>query len=157
MADNTEIQHTWLGVTVENQEQADKRIPSLLECQADVRFVSCEPLLGPIDLQYSAFNGADSVSGLEGIDWVIVGGERGPRARPMHISWVRSIRDQCIYADVPFFFKQWEDGTRGRMLDGRTWDGMPERQLKGCGTDGTYVWDEFSWSKKNNGICHRDS
>jgi protein gp37 len=88
----------WLGTSVENQAMADQRIPDLLKIPAAVRFLSMEPLiedLGPIDLT--------------GIDWVIVGGESGPKARPMHPDWARSIRDQCVAAGVPFFFKQWGD------------------------------------------------
>lgn len=106
----------WLGVSVENQKAADERIPYLLETPAAVRFLSCEPLLGPVDLtnylpysyqatdEWGAFT---DVYDQPGVDWVIVGGESGPGARPMHPDWVRSIRDQCQEAGVPFFFKQW--------------------------------------------------
>jgi len=97
--------NVWLGVSVENQEQADKRIPVLMNTPAAVRFLSCEPLLGPIDFRkVPSFNriGLD----LRGW-WVIVGGESGSNARPMHPDWARSIRDQCQAAGVPFFFKQW--------------------------------------------------
>lgn len=107
----------WLGVSVENQEYADKRIPMLLKVPAAVRFLSCEPLLGPI-----------SLGNLNGIHWVIVGGESGPGARPVQRDWVEDIKSQCIQYDVPFFFKQW-GGVRkkeaGRTLGGRTWDEMP--------------------------------
>jgi protein gp37 len=90
----------WLGVSVENQETADERVPLLMETPADVRWISAEPLLGLIDLE--------SVPTMEGsIDWVVVGGESGPGARPMHPDWARSLRDQCVAAGVPFFFKQW--------------------------------------------------
>lgn len=101
------LQNLWLGTSVENQEQADERIPHLLGIPAAVRFLSCEPLLGRVDLQYSCFNGADSLQSLEGIHWVICGGESGPNARPMHPDWARSLRDQCQAAGVPFHFKQW--------------------------------------------------
>lgn len=101
------LPNVWLGVSVENQQTADERIPLLLHTPAAVRFVSAEPLLGPIDLRYSAFNGSDSIQSLEGLHWVIVGGESGPWARPTHPDWVRSLRDQCVAAGVPFHFKQW--------------------------------------------------
>jgi protein gp37 len=108
--------NAWLGVSVENQK-CTTRVDYLRKVKAAVRFLSVEPLLGPIeDLR------------LSGIDWLIVGGESGHHARPINPAWVRSIRDQCARADVPFFFKQW-GGTRkhltGRVLDGRTWDEMP--------------------------------
>lgn len=116
--------NVWLGVSVENQRWAS-RIDSLRIIDAHVRFLSCEPLLGPLDLD------------LSGIHWVIAGGESGPRARPMRLSWVRAVRDQCIVAGIPFFFKQWgahnATGMRmskkasGRVLDGRTWDQPPQQ------------------------------
>jgi protein gp37 len=96
----------WLGVSVENQKWADIRIPALLETPAVVRFLSCEPLLGPVVLA-DHWIGADPYQRDEpSIGWVIVGGESGPRARAMHPDWARSLRDQCAAADVPFFFKQ---------------------------------------------------
>jgi protein gp37 len=111
------VRHIWWGVSVENRKHGVPRIESLRRTPATVRFLSVEPLLedlGRIDLR--------------GIQWVIVGGESGPRARPMKAEWVTSVRDQCARFGVPFFFKQW-GGTRksqaGRMLDGRTWDEMP--------------------------------
>ncbi len=114
--------NVWMGVSVENQRWTS-RIDDLRTVPAAVRFLSCEPLLGPLDLN------------LEGIHWVIVGGESGPGARRMKPEWAREIRDQCGRAGVPFFFKQWgaydEDGIRrgkgasGRLLDERTWDDMP--------------------------------
>ena len=100
------IPNVWIGVSVENQKAADERIPILLQAQAAVRFVSCEPLLGNVNLKGFYKNGM-WVDGQNRIDWVIVGGESGTRARPMHPNWVRSIRDQCQEANVPFFFKQW--------------------------------------------------
>jgi protein gp37 len=87
----------WLGVSVEDQEQADKRIPVLLDTPAAVRFVSAEPLLGPVDLARY----------IHALDWVIVGGESGKNARPMHPNWARVLRDECVSARVAFFFKQW--------------------------------------------------
>jgi len=106
----------WMGVTVENADYRS-RIDHLRDTGARLKFLSLEPLLGPIPNL-----------NLDGIGWVIVGGESGPGARPMHPDWVRDLRDQCIAAKVPFFFKQW-GGVRkklaGRILDGRTWDEMP--------------------------------
>ena len=104
----------WIGVTAENQEQADKRIPILLDTPAAVRFVSIEPMLGEINLQKlhrKMVNGAPAYPCNEpylfDLDWVIVGGETGTNARPMHPDWVRSIQKQCEESKVPFFFKQW--------------------------------------------------
>lgn len=129
-----------LGVTAENQEQADKRIPVLLQIPAAVRFVSVEPMLGPVDLTAHHWGGAM----LAWLNWVICGGESGPGARPMHPDWARSLRDQCVSAGVPFFFKQWGEWgyqaggqgweklvrvgkkAAGRLLDGRTWNQYPE-------------------------------
>jgi len=98
----------WLGTSVENQEQADKRIPDLMAIPAKVHFLSMEPLLGPVDLrQYYREEGAGAYSlWLDYIDWVIVGGESGKEARPMQLEWAQSIAEQCKNADVPFFMKQ---------------------------------------------------
>ena len=108
--------NVWMGVTVENGQYLS-RIDRLRETPAKVKFLSLEPLLGPLpDLD------------LRGIDWAIVGGESGPGARPMEPEWVRSIRSRCLGAEVPFFFKQWGGVYKkrnGRVLDGRTWDEMP--------------------------------
>ena len=114
--------NVWMGVSVENQRWTC-RVDDLRNVPAKLRFLSCEPLLGPLRLD------------LRGIDWVIVGGESGPGARPMKPEWVREIRRQCEDAGVAFFFKQWgahnEAGERvgkgraGRLLDGRAWEGMP--------------------------------
>ena len=104
----------WLGVTVVNQEEADRDIPKLLAVPAAKRFLSIEPMLGPVDLNYvrqriqaQRSQLARAINGETWLDWVIVGGESGPGARPIHPDWVRSIRDQCAAAGVPFFFKQW--------------------------------------------------
>lgn len=108
--------NVWMGVSVENSDYTYRAV-LLSQTHARIRFLSCEPLLGPL-----------SALPLEGIHWVIVGGESGPRARPMKREWVMEIRDQCQKAGVAFFFKQW-GGTRkkkaGRLLDGRTWDELP--------------------------------
>lgn len=156
--------NVWLGATVCNQTDADRDIPKLLAVPAAKRFLSMEPLLGPVDLERPR-PGPDLCQGgggmicqpwliQSGIDWVIVGGESGPNARPMHPYWVRGIRDQCAAAGVPFLFKQWGewapydrsrfDGSMlatpnaldmpmqrfgkkdaGRLLDGRTWEQFP--------------------------------
>ena len=179
--------HVWLGTSVEDQATADARIPHLLHTPAAVRFVSAEPLLGPLDLTRGVIGtsrspllggnseGSGSLTdwaGLPRLDWVIVGGESGTNARPMHPDWARSLREQCQAAGVAFFFKQWGEwlpamqsstGTvlngrhgvldasggfaldhdlapgsgqtfmirlgkkrAGRLLDGRTWNGIPE-------------------------------
>lgn len=115
-------------VSIEDQATADERIPILLDCPAEVHGISYEPALGPVVIPRIAE-----------LDHVIAGGESGPRARPSHPDWFRSVRDQCVAADVPFFFKQWGEwdwgeGTvamkvskrsAGRMLDGRTHDALP--------------------------------
>lgn len=157
--------HVWLGVTAENQKRADERIPTLLSIPAAKRFVSIEPMLGPVDLrkfftvydedfpatvnnvvcmspgEYHAFKEWKKAA-KRSLSWVICGGETGPGARPMHPDWVRSLRDQCQSAGVPFFFKGWGafkgsaefmDGIKlagseriGRLLDGREWSEFPE-------------------------------
>lgn len=112
------LPNVWIGVSVENQYWAARRIPALLEVPACVRFLSVEPLLGPVDLRCY----------LHSVDWVIVGGESGPRGRRMDPDWVRQIRDDCQAAEVRFFFKQWGGRTSkagGRLLDGRIHDDMP--------------------------------
>lgn len=108
--------HIWMGVSVEN-ENYTYRIEHLRKTGASIKFLSLEPLLGPMpDLN------------LDGIDWVIIGGESGPRARVMQAQWVTDIRNQCQRAKVPFFFKQWGGANKkksGRLLEGRTWDEIP--------------------------------
>jgi len=116
--------NVWMGVSVEDQKRADERIPLLRQVPAAVRWLSCEPLLGKVDLD------------LDGIHWVVVGGESGPGARPMDAEWVRAIRDECVADDVPFFCKQWgqydENGVKhtskkdaGCEIDGVDWKQYP--------------------------------
>ena len=110
--------NVWLGITVVNQEEADRDVPKLLDQGAAVRWLSCEPLLGPIDFKWPA----------QAMDWVIVGGESGKDARPMDPDWARSIRDQCEHHAIPFHFKQWggaKPKTNGHMLDGREHRAFP--------------------------------
>lgn len=119
------LPNVWLGTSVENQETADERIPPLLETPAAVRFLSCEPLLGPVDLDrflwdvtyhYDPETG-EECNDLErsgALDWVIVGGESGPGHRPMELRWARQLQEQCTMADVAFFFKQ-DSGPRAGM------------------------------------------
>jgi len=116
--------NVWIGTTVENQKYADLRIPDLLKIPAKVHFLSCEPLLGKLDLR-KAFDGDQAFPLGMGIQWVICGGESGRGARPMHPDWARSLRDQCQAAGVPFFFKQW--GEWGLPDDVSCVDEVPER------------------------------
>ncbi len=105
-----------MGVSVENKDYV-YRIDDLRRTGANIKFLSVEPLLGPMPKM-----------NLKGINWVIVGGEFGPGARPLEREWVVGVRDQCKLAKVPFFFKQWggvQKKKAGRLLDGRTWDEMP--------------------------------
>lgn len=155
-------QRIWLGVTAENQEQADKRIPILLQIPAAVRFVSVEPMLGPVDLtsiqvdKYTTINflegcGITTKPGARGqslpnafsekLDWVICGGESGPGARPMHPDWARSLRDQCQAAGVPFFFKQ-----KGEW----TWEGFEPYYSYGSDNG---KWDDFICVNGECGSC----
>jgi protein gp37 len=166
------LPNVWLGTSAERQQEADARIPELLATPAAVRFVSLEPLLGPIDLRRIPHEGGigsvlepAEIAGLVGncigvtpaLDWVIVGGESGQDARPVHPDWVRSLRDQCTAAEVPFFFKQWgeflpdsqrtgipepheEFGIRvgkkaaGRLLDGRECNELPSVGVRASGS-----------------------
>jgi protein gp37 len=143
--------NVWVGTTVENQRFADLRLPQLLRVPARVRFLSCEPLLGPLNLR-SWFNSR----GYYPVDWIIAGGESGAHSRPMHPDWALGLLDQCQRAHVPFHFKQWGHwgpantinvptpvttftfdnerpvdmvgagkGRTGRLLQGATWDGLP--------------------------------
>ena len=146
------LPNVWLGVSVENQATADERIPLLLQTPAAVRFVSCEPMLGPIDLTnvgsatrtssrlalnaltghlerpcYDRSQRIDTGKGSTSLDWVICGGESGPSARPMHPDWARLLRDQCQAAGVPFFFKQWGEWAPSydRDRDDPDWRNVP--------------------------------
>lgn len=130
------VRNVWIGTSVENQEQADTRIPALLTIPAAVRFLSMEPLLGKVEL--SMIDGVFYDGGMPfpwqrleepGINWVIVGGESGPNARPMHPDWARKIQVECQLAGVPFLFKQWGKHAAGRLLDGRTWDEFPKQEV----------------------------
>ena len=110
--------NVWMGVSVENQYWAERRIPNLIQVPAEVRFLSVEPLLKQLTL--GPF--------LQDIEWVIVGGESGPKARPIKEQWVLNIRDECLKYGVPFFFKQWGGKTSksgGRELKGSTWSQLP--------------------------------
>lgn len=146
--------NVWLGISVVNQEEADRDIPKLLQVKTHgIRFLSMEPLLGPVELDQFHPTREPAIPPLiDAIDWVIVGGESGPKARPIHPNWTRSLRDQCAAAGVPFLFKQWgeylpdsqnpsmsgtvENSTHqavrvgkkaaGRLLDGVIHDGYPE-------------------------------
>jgi protein gp37 len=117
LPNNWPLANVWLGVSVENP-RFYPRINALNEIDAGVRFLSLEPMLAPM-----------ANLPLRGISWVIVGGESGPRCRPMKAEWVRDVRNQCDVARVPFFFKQWggeRKDVKGRTLDGRVWNGMPD-------------------------------
>lgn len=125
----------WLGVTVENQQAADERIPLLLNTPAAVRFISVEPMLSHVDLSTylpvqctCGENDCRCISGASAdadtsLDLVICGAETGPGARPMDLDWARSLRDQCVAAGTPYFFKKDSDGRH--LLDGQTWEQMP--------------------------------
>jgi len=138
-----ERKNVWIGVSVEDQKTAAKRIPLLLQIPAAKRFVSVEPMLGPVNLDfkyYKRWNGVEQAHevswALQDLDWVIAGCETGRRARPMEIDWVRDVRDQCVAAGIPFFLKQMEvDGKIVKMpeLDGRVWDEVPGGRRKSEG------------------------
>lgn len=155
------LPNIWHGVSVEDQSTADDRIPWLLDTPSAVRFLSCEPLLGPIDLtkidcvaidpasagiHLNALTGGRKSETPWHITWVIVGGESGPDARPMHPSWVQSLRDQCQSAGVPFFFKQWGEWGAG-AFDMRT--GEPAFKL----FDSFQRWVNKASTWVNGGAC----
>jgi protein gp37 len=133
--------NVWLGTTVENQEEAERRIPHLVAVPARVRFLSCEPLLGPLDLSPWLAVEQITLGGrphwternyeVSKLQWIITGGESGSNFRPANPDWFRSLRDQCQAASVPFLFKQWEGVSqpiikaKGRALDGVIHDGYP--------------------------------
>lgn len=144
--------NVWIGTTVEDQQRADERIPLLLKIPARVRFLSCEPLLGPVDIatplltaKYAAAEGKTITELLdpgqpdpEWIDWVICGGESGPGARPMKAEWARSLREQCKHAGVAFLFKQWgehdEHGNKvGKAAAGKLLDGVEHLEFPAVG------------------------
>ena len=169
--DGFPLPNVWLGVSVEDQQRADERIPVLLDTPAEVRWLSMEPLLGPVDLSPwlwgrakpcrgcpgdvdcdCGFERRSNLDGEEVIDWVVLGGESGPGARPMSPEWARQVRDQCEHGGVPFHFKQWGDwgivdpdagdvnmdgwamkriGKRnaGRLLDRIQHDGYPKQEV----------------------------
>lgn len=158
------LPNVWLGVSVENQETADERIPLLLQTLSAVRFLSCEPLLSEIHLNSVDGGGGYRFNPLligppfgnaevkERIDWVIVGGESGPGARPMHPDWIRLIRDQCQSAGVPFFFKQWGewiggkfDRAKSKMICEPTIADKPIGQIfwTNPGSPKVHLWDMF--------------
>jgi len=119
--------NVWVGISAENQECLNERLPLLLSIEAPVHFVSLEPLIGPICIQ----DAYDEWWTSQYTFWVIAGGESGNRARPMKIEWIRSIRDQCMDSGVPFFFKQWDQPRKklcGTKLDGREWRGFPDQK-----------------------------
>jgi protein gp37 len=133
--------HIWFGITVCNQQEADEKIPLLLQIPAAVRWISIEPMLAPIDISpwLTGWTGKNNtlpsplsdalkvLPDIPKIDWVVLGGETGPGARPMKLEWVRDVRDQCQAAGIRFFFKAW--GPRkevGRILDGWEWSELPK-------------------------------
>ncbi|UOG33079.1 phage Gp37/Gp68 family protein [Leptospira noguchii] len=122
-----DLKNVWFGTSIENQNVVEERIRHLIQIPSNIRFLSCEPLLEKVDV--SIYLNAWRYIDCFPIDWVIVGGESGPGARPIQIEWVRFIRDQCNNARVPFFFKQWGGRKKkefGRELDGREWNEFPK-------------------------------
>jgi len=142
------LPNVWLGVSVEDQQRADERIPDLLATPAAIRWISAEPLLGPVDLCRVRGNLAPIAGYIPlestdhkpvGLDWVVVGGESGPGARPMHPDWARSLRDQCAAAGVPFFFKQWGEWFPYGEIDG---GGHPNSADRGENPGLWHVWQD---------------
>lgn len=141
------LPNVWLGVSTEDQKHADLRIPALLDTPAAVRWISAEPLLGPIDL-IQHFGSGPAFGNPAALDWVVAGGESGPRARPMHPDWARSLRDQCVEAVVPFQFKQWGQWAPG-FSHGEGENGPGDTFVNLDGTTG-HVWiDEEDCSVRN--------
>jgi protein gp37 len=153
---NWPLPNCWLGVSAEDQQRADERIPDLLATPAAVRFVSAEPLLGPVNLgriritpnHHTIIDALDGYANTGGpqpyrakLDWVIVGGESGPRARPMHPDWARQIRDQCVAAGTPFFFKQWGEYSPPWPLSKGNYVGFD--RVYWCETPGLVGWSDF--------------
>jgi protein gp37 len=160
-------ENIWLGTTVENQKYADERLPHLLKHPSKVRFLSCEPMLGEVDL--IEWIKPNKRKGLHGIDWVITGGESGPGARPMSPDWARKLRDQAQSESVAFHFKQWGQWAPGDHLDPEITgkavviDGVEMIRLKskkdaGRSLDGT-IWDDFpnATSGKINEVAPRSN
>lgn len=171
------LSNVWLGVSVEDQQRANERIPDLLDTPAAVRWLSCEPLLGPVNLNrlddpadhsfyIDPLNGEawDDVNGGlnqeiwgqdEGpkLDWIVAGGESGPGARPMHPDWARSLRDQCAAAGVPFFFKQWGEFGPDTGPDGDVdRNGLPrDRVMEGAGPCAAWLGDR--WQLADHGYA----
>lgn len=164
------LPNLWLGVSVESQQWANIRIPQLLMAPAAVRFLSCEPLLGPVTLTHvewakgggthlDVVNGRHGVPGVwssaaKAVDWVIVGGESGRKARPMHPRWAQTLRDQCVEAGVPYFFKQWGEWGPDAPLnpDGSLVTGK-RGQYSALADDGTlYAPGELEGSRRGEAI-----
>nr|EMN20955.1 phage protein Gp37/Gp68 [Leptospira santarosai serovar Arenal str. MAVJ 401] len=125
------LKNVWFGTSIENQTVVNERIRHLIYIPSKIRFLSCEPLLEKIDI--STFLHAWVFIDCLPIDWVIVGGESGPGARPIQKDWVRFLRDQCNNANVPFFFKQWggrKKQKNGRELEGREWNEFPKAVVR---------------------------
>jgi protein gp37 len=137
------LQNVWLGVSVENQVTADARMPLLAATPAAVRWISAEPLLGLIDLRSIQF-----FTIFPKIDWLIFGGESGPRARPMHPDWARSLRDQCAELDVPFLFKQWGEWVNPKAA------GLDLNHCYDKSRFGGYVELDGHWSAGENAVPH---
>lgn len=156
------LHNVWLGVSVEDQSRADERIPDLLATPAAVRWISAEPLLGPVDLCRVGDGHLDALNGIEAadrpdparrmvnsLDWIVAGGESGPGARPMHPDWARWLRDQCAAAGVPFFFKQW-----GSCLP-CSWDGEDERGRMAYIPDEEHFGEVFDLGLARYVVAHR--
>jgi protein gp37 len=156
------LRNVILGVSVENQKEADRRIPELLKAPAAWRFLSCEPLLGPVDLHLAGtlpkeLTGGAYRSVASRLDWVIAGGESGQDARPMHPAWARSLRDQCADSDVAFLFKQWgqwepvdqpwQQNSPAALAKGEQWLNL----AGGQGFHGEEVWRMRKVGKKASG------
>lgn len=137
--------NVWLGATICTQTEADRDIPKLLDLPAAKHFLSMEPLLGPVSFEgmFASRNPADGTNMLEELDWVIVGGESGPDARPMHPDWARSLRDQCVAAGVPFLFKQWGEWSPGHITPCGTPGRFAVMRTKGLYGDSTLFCDEY--------------
>jgi Bacteriophage protein gp37 len=152
-------ENVWLGATIVNQEEADRDIPKLIDTPARVRFLSMEPLLGEVDIsEWLSFWCEDcndthtsGIAGFTGLNWVIVGGESGPGARPMHLEWTRSLRDQCAAAGVPFLFKQ-----HGEWAPGSGDFGIGRFETAAIARDGRVVTGGFDASKYPVGSASAD-